>query len=491
MLITTLRDGNNGPWSSFGMQIGTPPQSIRLIPSTSGNALWPVLPQGCIAGDPSNCADLRGRHFRPNESSTWSDLGLYKLGLIVEGLLGYSGNANFGYDTVTLGWPGDGLPTLNHQVIQGLATKDFYVGSLGLSPRAINLTNFNNPQPSMLRTLQNDSKIPSSSWDYTAGAYYQQPRVFGSLTLGGYDSARFVSNNLTISFGADISRDLLIGIQSITSDTTSSPLLPKRIYAFIDSLVPHIWLPLEACRAFEKAFGLTWNDTAELYLLTEDMHNRLVAQNANITFTLGPSSTGGDTVDIIMPYGSFDLTASAPLVDHPTRYFPLKRAQNDTQYILGRTFLQQAYVIADYDRSNFSVSQALFPPTSVAQKIVPILPPGEAPPTNSQSLSKSAIAGIIVAVIACIILALLAIFLILRRRSKQRAAAEQDPHHNKSELDAPDTTKTELDTSEKAKIELEAMGTPKIELDTSDTRRYKIGRAELPGQDPAAHELPA
>ena len=41
-------NGNDGPWSSFGMQVGTPGQNLRLIPSNSGNAVWPVLPQGCI-----------------------------------------------------------------------------------------------------------------------------------------------------------------------------------------------------------------------------------------------------------------------------------------------------------------------------------------------------------------------------------------------------------------------------------------------------------
>ncbi|KAI9872801.1 MAG: hypothetical protein M1830_001180, partial [Pleopsidium flavum] len=332
------------------MQVGTPSQNVRLIPSSSGNTLWVVLPQGCIVGDPSNCADLRGQEFFTNKSSTWSDIGLYQLGLIEESLLGYSGNADFGYDTVTLGWQGDGLPTLNHQVIEGFATKDFYVGTIGLTPHAVNLTTFNDPQLSILGALKNESKIPSSSWAYTAGAYYQSPKVFGSLTLGGYDTTRFVPNNLSISFGADLSRDLLVGIQSITTDTSSSPLLSTGIYALIDSLVPHIWLPSEACQAFEQAFGLVWNDNSKLYLVNDDMHNKLIKQNANVTFKLGPSSTGGSTVDIIMPYRSFDLTASAPLVRNSTRYFPLKRAQNDSQYTLGRTFLQQAYLIVDYDR---------------------------------------------------------------------------------------------------------------------------------------------
>ena len=433
------------------MLVGTPSQNVRVLPATSGNSLWVVLPEGCIAGDPSDCASLRGSEFHINESSTWSYQGTYELPLGTQALLGYRGNARAGYDTITLGWQGYGLPSLAHQVVAGIATKDFYLGSLGLKPQAVNFTTFNDPQPSMLQSLRNGSKIPSSSWAYTAGAYYQQPRVFGSLTLGGFDSTRFVPNNVSFPFGADISKDLLVGIRSITSDASSSPLLSRGLYAFIDSLVPHIWLPLEVCQAFERAFGLVWSNSSELYLVTEDMHNRLVDLNPNVTFTLGPSLTDGGTVDIVMPYGSFDLTAKSPLVRNSTRYFPLKRAQNDTQYTLGRAFLQQAYIIADYDRSNFSVHQALFPSTSVPQNLIAIRAPGDSiPPSKPKdSLSTGAIIGIVIAILSVIIIlcCVLAIFIRRRRRrEKRRVAAEtaakeaEEARYQKPELPTTEIT---------------------------------------------------
>ena len=49
-------------------------------------------------------------------------------------------------------------------------------------------------------------------------------------------------------------------------------------------------------------------------------------------------------MDIVLPYASFDLLASYPRVLNATKYFPLKRAANESQYTLGRTFLQEAYV---------------------------------------------------------------------------------------------------------------------------------------------------
>ena len=469
------------------MQIGVPAQNVRLLPGTSAtscNTIWVVIAEGCLAGDSSNCAFLRGSLFNPNQSLTWSteslqNGGLYNLFAYEEILLGYNGNAFFGYENITLGWQGSGLPMLSHQLVAGIATKDFYLGSLGLSPIPSNFSTFNEPRPSMLQTLRDQSYIPSSSWAYTAGAFYQDPKVFGSLTLGGYDTSRFISNNVTFAFGADSSRDLLVGIQLISSDTTDSPLLSHGIYAFIDSLVPHIWLPIDVCTAFEQAFNLTWDNTTELYLLTKDQHQNLMKQNANLTFKVGPSATSGSFVEIVMPYGALDLIVSSPIVDNATRYFPIRRAQNNTQYTLGRAFLQQAYVIADYERSNFSVSQALFPNTSVHQNLIALLPPGVSQSTSHSGLNIGTLAGIIAGMIAvCVFAALVSYLLRCRRRKKQDAvhgvcatpaSEEENVHYEEAELDTTEASTPELDTTEASKPELDTTDIGASELDTART----------------------
>lgn len=386
---------------------------------------------------------------------------MFELALQQEQSLGYSGNAYYGFDNITLGLAGSGLPTLSDQLVAGIVTPDFWVGSLGLSPLPFNFTTLNEPFPSLLGTLRKEEQIPSTSWAYTAGAHYQVPPVFGSLTLGGYDSARFIPNNVSIAFGADQSRDLVLGLQAITYDTVgSSPLLSSGVYAFIDSMVPHIWLPIEVCYAFEQAFNLTWNDTAELYLIDDAAHNKLVAQNPTFTFTVGSTAKGGDSVDISIPYGAFDLNVSAPLITSTSRYFPLKRAQNSSQYTLGRVFLQQAYIIADYDRSNFSVSQALFPSTSVAQHLVPVLPPGAAAstPVSHRGLSPGAIAGIVIAAAVAILLVTLVGVIYRRRRRRPRATSVELPESpgQKADSSATETSKSELHTHEHTVCELDA-----------------------------------
>ena len=177
--------------------------------------------------------------------------------------------------------------------------------------------------------------------------------MLGSLTLGGYDAARFTPSNLSFGFAADDSRDLVVGIQSITTQSSGNPsnttsLLPNPILSFIDAAVAQIWLPLEACQAFETAFGLQYDNSSELYLVNSTLHTTLLAQNASITFKIGTDTTTGQTINITFPYAAFDLQVSYPLVENTTNYFPLKRAANETQYTLGRTFLQESYVLRDF-----------------------------------------------------------------------------------------------------------------------------------------------
>ena len=176
----------------------------------------------------------------------------------------------------------------------------------------------------------------------------------------------------------------MVGLQAIKSVYTSSntstitQLLPSPILAFVDSTIPGILLPPEACNAFEQQFGLQYNSTIDKYTLTDEQHNFLAKSNPNITFTLANSKDGGPTVDIVLPYLSFDLLLKPPFAPSNTRYFPIIPAANESQYALGRTFLQEAYdyqpllilllgvlrlpryLSVNYEHSNFSISQCTF-----------------------------------------------------------------------------------------------------------------------------------
>jgi hypothetical protein len=150
-------------------------------------------------------------------------------------------------------------------------------------------------------------------------------------------------NSVSFTMAGDITRDLVVYLQSISySGSSSATLLSEPIAIFIDSTDSNIWLPENVCDAFERAFGLTLDSETGLYLVSETHNTELLNSNAQVTFRLADVASGGDAVTIVLPYNAFALTAEYPLVNNSSYYFPLKRAANSTQYTLGRTFLQEA-----------------------------------------------------------------------------------------------------------------------------------------------------
>ena len=253
----------------------------------------------------------------------------------------------FGNDTLGLGIQGSGGPLLEDQIVASYTDEDLYLGIFGLNPSSTNFSATDQGRPSYMSSLKSQNLIPSLSFGYTAGNQYRLKQVYGSLTLGGYDSSLFTPNPLTIPFADDPLRNLLVGIQSISAKDQggkTSALLPTPVIAHVDSTIPMIWLPTEACKAFEEAFKLTWDEKSDLYLVNADLHDNLQRQNASVTFTLGAAVGGGQTIEIVLPYDSFDLLITPPFssISKNQRYFPLRRASNEKQYTLGRTFLQEA-----------------------------------------------------------------------------------------------------------------------------------------------------
>ena len=342
--------GNDGPWSTFPVQIGTPPQTLNVLVSTASSQTWVVLPEGCTPSDPTNCTLSRGGVFQSNVSSTWNQDndtagGLAPLSL--ETVLNDTGTGLYGFDTVGLGGHGQGAPSETGQAVAGIATKGFYLGLFGLNPQPVALPETVHTLPDYLSMLNQSDSIPSLSWGYTAGNQYRAGPAYGSLTLGGYDASRFEPNNISFPFNDSQPHNLVLDIGEIylmTNDTsTTLSTTSDTVSVFIDSTTPYIILPLNVCEQFEETFNITWNDDVQAYLVNDTLHNALLEGNASVVLNLGDSSTiPGQGINISLPYPAFNLTAQAPLLTNSSRYFPLMRGANESQYALGRTFLQEA-----------------------------------------------------------------------------------------------------------------------------------------------------
>ncbi|QIX00452.1 hypothetical protein AMS68_005969 [Peltaster fructicola] len=520
-------EGIDGLWSTFEIQVGTPPQSVRLLPGTSASpadCIWPVIEEGCSVLNPEipDCASKRGNLFTKNDSTTWSIQkltygGMFSMNIVQEQTLNLYGNDNayFGFDTVRIG--PNGSTVLNQQLVGAMGSNDFWHGVLGLSPYPMNFSDYNTPVTGFLGSMRDQGLVNSTSWAYTAGKSYSQPPVLGSLTLGGYDVSRVDGNSLTVPMYADISTDLLVGLQSITFDSHGAPpLLTSGIYIFLNSLIAQMWLPLEVCQQFEQQFNLTWNDDLKYYFVSDYAHNKLLAQNPTFTFTLGAStdsSGAGSTTQIKIPYAAFDLNLTAPYypyVNGTTRYFPLRRAENSTQYTLGRVFFQEAYVVANYDKANFQVVQARSVNTSTSTQLMtlnPLLASVTSNTTDSTTSTPSSIlskpAGLPVAGIAGIAVGIVALLLIFagstawlyrRRRQKQMkttpdtAVADEHEHGDMIEADSDERRELPGWTSKNA------IFSSHCELDERDAGIYemRVEHGELQGTEKShAHEVTA
>ncbi|KAK4495244.1 hypothetical protein PRZ48_013573 [Zasmidium cellare] len=408
--------GNDGNWSSFAINVGTPPKTLFVLPSTSGRSTLVVHPLGCgDEADPSSCNTTRGEVFDPSLSSTFKQVGdrneYYQinfgpeqpLSALLPPNLNYTGASLPGTDVLGFGTDFNDAPTLQNQLIVAYPAKVPYVGQLGLSYANETIVNLLEPELSILAALKSVKAISSQYWGYTAGAIYRGS--FGSLTLGGYDAnAGNVQNVLTVQMDPDTNRSLTLDIVSTSLSDVPQPLSTSPIKALIDSVVPEIWLPRDLCTAFEKELGLVWNDTVGMYLVDDDLHDQLTRRNASVTFSLAAPADTTRTTNITLPYAAFDVSAGYPLLgalygndsSKSLRYFPLKRGDSDKQFYLGRTFLQEAYVAADYDNQEFHVSPATFSLSN--QDIRTVTYP------KQSGLSGGAIAGIVVGVVGGLVI---------------------------------------------------------------------------------------
>lgn len=413
----------DGTWSSFPLQVGTAAQNIRAFVGTSAFSTITIGAGGCEPASVfgTSCSNDRGGLFLSNESITWVPNSIFNLG--IEENLGLDTTANAGFDTITLGWQGSGGPSVQHSTVFITEIQNFWVGIFGLNPAPTNFTTFTDPQPSFMQQLVNNNTIPSLTYGYTAGNQYRLNQVYGSLVLGGYDENRFdTTKNVTIPFYDDVGREQLVNLQGITTDSGSpSNLLPDgAIDLLIDSTIAQLWLPESACEAFESAFGITYDATSQYYLMNDTLRDTLVSQNPNVTFTVG-SQTSSDTVDIVLPYGAFDMKLTMPPLTNSSYYFPLKRAANSTQYTLGRTFLQEAYLISDYDNRNFTVAPCTWDSNLVSTpSLKSILRANETMTDNSSGSGSStgAIAGGVVGGVVGLALIVGAIIWFMRRRKQ-------------------------------------------------------------------------
>ncbi|KAK7533340.1 aspartic peptidase domain-containing protein [Phyllosticta citribraziliensis] len=472
-------DGNDGPWSSFGLRLGPTnnTQHVRVFPSFFFSNIFVVEPSGCPSTNSTNstsnltqadCAAARGAMFSYASSADWAPMGDFTWSqgspqLDLQGI--------FGQETVGLTWD-DTEPIISSQTVAAMAKYDFWVGSFGISPSPFNVYSYSEPMPSFFQSMNSTGRIAGNSWSYTAGAFHRN--FTASLIFGGYDVSRFDSDtsvkipvvqNSDKAFTAltvQIQRIRISGVDAGVQNISSA-----KFEAAIEPAFSALFLSDAICGGFERAFNLSWDPASELYFIGDAAHEALMALRPNITFTIcDPEET--NCHEIAFPYAAFALSASYPLIKNPNgtiasdnmstsyeprRYFPIKPSK-DSSSTLGRAFLQETHIFADFDRHYFNISQTMFDPTAESRVITV-----QAPAEESSGLSGAAIAGIVSAVLTAVSTVGYLAFAKAKKRWPFRAASTtaasavegEEPASFKPELDGAGVPRAEMSCTEDRK----------------------------------------
>ncbi|KAJ8109462.1 hypothetical protein OPT61_g7439 [Boeremia exigua] len=443
-------DGNDGRWSTFLININSDSKGLHgqdfkvLIFTSSPLTLLPAPNEYCN----NECAAKRGvlpsdkgQVDGVQQSDNWQLVGPQSIPLpywYPEEFKGENGTigAEWGITNVGLGRSSEKSLVNSKLYAAKYTSNDWFMGSFGLTVGEVGGKGAT--RPTFLSQFKNQM-IPSLSYGYTAGASYRNngDGVLGSLVLGGYDKSRMADDGLSLPMPSSANNTLTVGIPNIIykpdskveAETYSFTAESSGFRANIDSSVPYLILPDAICKKFEEKFRLTYDEKANLYRVTNSSHEWNMQQNGTVTFSVAEGAQmSKDFTNIQLPYGAFDLQMGDDIGNNFTRYFPIKRSKNGI-YTLGRTFLQEAYIIVDYERTNFTVAPASNP-DSLPVKDLKIIynttyHPGTETSDPDGGLAPGAIAGTVVGIVVAFAVAGIIAFCWWRKRKSKKDAAQK------------------------------------------------------------------
>jgi hypothetical protein len=140
------------------------------------------------------------------------------------------------------------------------------------------------------------------------------------------------------------------------------------ISALPDPRQTYIHLPGKTCEEIAKHLPIKFDSTLKYWLWETDdpKYKTIINAPTYLGFTFPPAPGAIANVTIKVPFSLLNLTLDAPITKKPTAYFPCQAYEPPTglTYILGRSFLQAAFIGRNWNRQISWLAQAPGPGVS-------------------------------------------------------------------------------------------------------------------------------
>ncbi|KAE8151815.1 aspartic peptidase domain-containing protein [Aspergillus avenaceus] len=340
--------GPDGPWHAVQISLGKPPQQLALYPGGSWGSRILLISNCQNTSLSSTCYTTRQQGRSISLSLIRNDGTVLPIG-VAERLPLY-GTAYHALDQMDV--EGKVSPNVSLQALSNVYHKypggkfsPVQVGVLSLGSPDINQTfNIYEANDSAIQAtfspsyLYTHDLIPSYSYGMHIGSVALG--ISGSLQLGGYDKNRGSSPWSYVHMPGLLSH----GNSSIFYSIT----------AHISGADPYMYLPQSTCDAIAAQLPVTYQPDYGLYFW--NTNNTIVGSPAYLEFIFSKDSRNNANLTIKVPFRLLNLTLEPPLVDKPTPYFPCM-GTNGT-YVLGRAFMQAAFVGVHWSLRNWFLAQA-------------------------------------------------------------------------------------------------------------------------------------
>ncbi|KAK3291266.1 aspartic peptidase domain-containing protein [Chaetomium fimeti] len=312
------------------IEIGTPPQTLTLILDTGSPNTW-INPVCETANLPADCREFAQFDYEKSSSLNVTDnVDVLRYGI---------GNATiqYVYETVSIG-----SATIENQII-GIAMESHSIplGILGVSPPIQGV----NEYPYILDTMVGQGLIKSRAFSVDLRGV---DNPTGAIIFGGVDTGKYIGELAKLPIipqdqtpsGADRYYVTMTGVGLTLPDGSIVQSEELEVAVFLDTGATLSHLPTRIYQALAASFpDALYDRESGFYILPCDY----TEMAGSIDFYFAGKTIRVPLNDFIWQNGPFCILGVTP---------------EDTEPILGDTFLRAAYVVYDQDNRNLHIAQA-------------------------------------------------------------------------------------------------------------------------------------